>query len=112
MIVIYCKGCGALFYAVNQITSDDVLEIVNYARQGHHVAKTNSATTQLCTCGAEKGKRNPGPAVYCRMCGSWDASPGEDEDYGECSRYGIFCTGGHEACPEWVEKGKRPPDGA
>jgi len=59
MIVIHCKGCGALFYAVSRITPDDVLEIVEYAKQGHQVAKTNMATTERCSCGAGEGKSLP-----------------------------------------------------
>jgi len=50
MIAIFCKGCGALFYAVSRITEDDVLEIAAYAAQGHLVAKTNEATTSKCQC--------------------------------------------------------------
>jgi len=50
MIAIYCKDCGALFYAVSRITADDVLEIVKYAHQGHHVKKVTAATVGPCKC--------------------------------------------------------------
>ena len=56
MIVIFCKGCGAPFYAVSTITDDDVLEIVGYAAQGHLVTRTNRATVQGCRCGGGEGK--------------------------------------------------------
>ena len=58
MIVVFCRGCGAPFYAVSRITDDDVLEIAGYAAQGHLVAKTNKATVQGCTC---PGKSKPPP---------------------------------------------------
>lgn len=51
-IVIYCRDCGALFYAASRPEPADILEIVDYAKQGHQVAKVDAAVVraEFCTC--------------------------------------------------------------
>jgi len=50
-IVIICKNCGQRFYAAYRIIADDVIEIAEYVRQGHIVAKVLPGVTVYgCTC--------------------------------------------------------------
>jgi len=53
-ISIHCKNCGAMFYANYRILAEDVLDIVEYAKEGHEVRVTDAATVkatfQRCLC--------------------------------------------------------------
>lgn len=63
-IVIYCKDCGAMFYANSRILPEDVLEIAEYAKAGHQVAMVDSVNVRLalasCRCGATTDKDSTG----------------------------------------------------
>ncbi|RPJ40096.1 MAG: hypothetical protein EHM35_00380 [Planctomycetaceae bacterium] len=48
VVAIYCKDCGALFYANSRILPEDVLDIAKYAREGHRVALVTNATIREC----------------------------------------------------------------
>lgn len=53
-VVVRCKDCKALFYAVAQIEPSDVLDLIEYARQGHTVEVVNATVVRVelatCTC--------------------------------------------------------------
>ena len=52
MIIIHCKDCGALFYAVTNVTDGDVVEIMSHAKSGHEVQRIpdSGVTVEACIC--------------------------------------------------------------
>ena len=53
-IVIGCKDCGALFYGNSRVTAEGVLEIVEYAKEGHEIHCVDSEFFRInfkhCLC--------------------------------------------------------------
>lgn len=56
-VVIYCKGCGGMFYANARLIPEDVDDIVKYALEGHRVTRVTNQTVRQelfsCTCKKE-----------------------------------------------------------
>ena len=48
VLAIYCKNCGALFYANAQLLPSDLADIVGYIRAGHRVCLVDHATVRNC----------------------------------------------------------------
>jgi hypothetical protein len=52
VLAIYCKTCGALFYANAHVLPEDVPDILAYVQAGHRMAHVDHATVRRClaTC--------------------------------------------------------------
>lgn len=58
-IVVYCKDCGAMFYANARPTVDDVIDIIGYYKEGHRIIVVDAAIVrvELATCICALGKK-------------------------------------------------------